>query len=64
MRRLRKIRNGIINFRMNFKRFIKANIKDTMLTVAFLIIFVNTLFLNVHIAFYLLALFIIIMALF
>jgi hypothetical protein len=35
-----------------------------MLTVAFLIIFINTLFLNVHIAFYLLALFIIIMALF
>ncbi|RXI57421.1 hypothetical protein [Clostridium tetani] len=64
MRRLRKIRNRIMNFRIKFKKLIKANVKDTMLTVAFLIIFINTLFINVHIAFYLLALFIIIMALF
>lgn len=42
----------------------KKNIKDLMFVIAFLIIFVNTLFLNIHVAFYLLALFIIIAAIF
>ena len=44
------------------KKFLIDNMKDTMVTLAFLIIFINTLFLSVHLAFYLLAFFIIIMA--
>lgn len=43
---------------------IKKNIRDMMIVSAFLIIFINTLFINIHVAFYLLAIFIIVAAIF
>lgn len=44
------------------RKFLKANARDSLLTVAFLIIFIDTLFINIHVAFYLLAVMLIIMA--
>lgn len=48
------------------KQFFKnaKNIKDLMLIIAFMIAFINTLFINVHAAFYMMAIFIIIAAIF
>lgn len=40
------------------------NIKDLMIIIAFIIAFINTLFINVHVAFYMMAIFIVIAAIF
>jgi hypothetical protein len=48
------------------KQFFKSakNIKDLMLIIAFIIAFINTLFINVHVAFYMMSIFIVIAAIF
>lgn len=48
------------------KKFLKStkNIKDLMIIIAFLIAFINTLFINVHAAFYMMSIFIVIAAVF
>lgn len=59
---MKKIKIYLRNKQIKIKKFFKANLKDIILTLAFLIIFINTLFINVHIAFYLLAIMLAIMA--
>lgn len=48
------------------KQFFKStkNIKDLMIMIAFIIAFINTLFIDVHVAFYMMSIFIIIAAIF